>query len=260
MKVYVDLVLFLNFAFDFVLLLTVSILLKRRTSIYRLLLGAFFGSLSTLLLFFNLTTYFLFVIKVFISIFMVIISFNFVNIKFFVKNMTYLYMASILLGGFLYFLNISFSYNNKGLIFFHNGLSINFIILILVSPLILYFYVRQAKELKDNYNYYHKVTIYLNDSVINCVGYLDTGNKIVDPYFKRSIIFINKKCIKDITNFNILVPYKTIGNKGIVKCIVPKNIEIDGISFKALVGLTEETVKIDGVDCILPNIMKEKLC
>lgn len=37
MKVYLDLVFFLNFAFDFLLLLTVSLILKRHASYRRLL-------------------------------------------------------------------------------------------------------------------------------------------------------------------------------------------------------------------------------
>ena len=260
MKIYVDLVLLLNLSFDFILLLTVSILLKRKTKIYRLLLGAFFGSISTLLLFFKITSITLFLIKIFISIVMILISFGFKNIKYFFKNMFYLYTSSILLGGFLYLLNIEFSYKNKGLIFFHTGLSINFIILIIISPIILYIYVKQSRSLRNNYNYYHNVTIYLKENTIKCIGYLDTGNKIRDPYFGRSILFINKNCISNIKDFNILVPYNTIGNHGIIKCTIPQEIEVDGSLFKVLIGISEEDIKIDGVDCILPNIIQEGIC
>ena len=181
MKIYVDLVLLLNFFFDFILLLTVLILLKRKVKIYRLLIGAFLGSLTTLILFFKVSSFLLFIIKLVISILMIIVSFGFRDIKYFFKNLSYLYMTSIVLGGFLYLLNIEFSYKHNGLIFFHNGLSVNFIILIIVSPLILYLYIRQSRNLKNNYNYYHNVTIYLEKNIIKCTGYLDTGNKILDP-------------------------------------------------------------------------------
>ncbi len=260
MKIYVDLVLFLNFVFDFMLLLTVSILLKRKVKIYRLMLGAFFGSLSTLLLFFRMTSLTLFIIKIFISIGMIIIGFGFHDRVYFLKNILYLYTSSILLGGFLYLLNIEFSYKNEGLIFFHNGLSINFIILIIISPIILYIYIKQNRSLKYNYSHYHNVVIYLSDEKITCTGYLDTGNKIVDPYFNRSILFINKKFIKNINDFNIMVPYQTIGNHGIIKCICPKKVEIDGHNFQVLIGISEELIRIDGVDCILPNIIQEGIC
>ena len=69
-------------------------------------------------------------------------------------------MSSIILGGFLYFFNIQFSYKNNGLVFYHDKLSINFIVLILLSPLITYTYIKQCKSLKNNYNYYYKIEIY----------------------------------------------------------------------------------------------------
>ena len=49
---------------------------------------------------------------------------------------------------------------------------------------------KQGLNLKHNYSKYHKVNIILNDKNINCIGYVDTGNKAVDPYLKRRIIFI----------------------------------------------------------------------
>ena len=226
---------------------------------YKLLLGAFVGSLSTLLLFFPITSVVLFFFKIFLSIIMVFISFGFKNIRYIFKNWCYLYMTSIILGGFLYFLNIEFSYKNNGLVFFQEK-SINAIFLIIVSPIILYFYIKQNKELKTINNYYHKVTIYLKEETINCVGYLDTGNKLVDPYFRRSVLLVNKNMVKSKTNFNILVPYHTIGNNGFIECINPIKIEIDGKRCKALVGVSKEVIKIEGVDCLLPYKIMEGIC
>ena len=51
MKVYLDLVMFINFFLDFLLLLGVSIILKRNASIKRVILGSFFGGISILILF-----------------------------------------------------------------------------------------------------------------------------------------------------------------------------------------------------------------
>lgn len=260
MKIYVDLVLFLNFSFDFVLLLTVSYLLRRKAPIFRLLVGAFFGSLSILVLFFEVNSFTLFLIKVFISTGMILISFGFRDRRYFFKNIVYLYMSSIVLGGFLYFLNIQFSYKNEGLVFYHNGLGINIWFLIIVAPVVLFIYVKQNRDLRKNYCHYHQVTIYLKDKKIECIGYLDTGNKLVDPYFHRSILLLNQNIIVDRSLFNILVPYYTIGNQGILYCANPNKIEVDGLEYKALVGISQENIKIDGVDCILPNEIEEEIC
>ncbi|MDD6756542.1 MAG: sigma-E processing peptidase SpoIIGA, partial [bacterium] len=155
MKVYLDLIMILNFAIDFILLLSVSLMLKRNVSIYRIMLGSFIGGISILFLFFNMNSILLFLFKLIISIFMILITFGYKTIKYTLINLLYLYMSSIILGGFLYLLNLEFSYKNIGIIFFNNGLSINFIFLLIVSPIILYIYIKQTKSLKYNYSNYY---------------------------------------------------------------------------------------------------------
>ena len=121
----------LNFFFDFILLLSVSILLRRNVSIYKIMGGAFIGGISIIFLFIELNNLTLFFYKLIISILMILISFGYKNIKYTFKNILYLYTASIILGGFLYFLNVEFAYKQYGLVFIHQGLSINVIFLII---------------------------------------------------------------------------------------------------------------------------------
>ena len=54
MKIYLDLIMILNFFLDFILLLTVSLVLKRNIKVTKLMLGAFIGGISILILFFNI--------------------------------------------------------------------------------------------------------------------------------------------------------------------------------------------------------------
>lgn len=258
MKIYLDLVLLLNFTFDFLLLMSVSLLLRRNVKIVRILLGALLGSLSIFFLFIKITSLQLFLLKLIISILMVIIAFNYCDLKYTLRNLLYLYMASIVLGGFLYFLNIEFSYKNNGLVFYHNGLSINFVFLIIFSPIILYIYIRQGIKLKNNYSNYYQVDICLNGKIIKCNGYLDTGNNLVDPIKKRPIILVNKNKIKINKNY-ILVPYQSSSNHSVLKCIKVDYINIKklGIKKNVLVGIMEDKINIDGIDCLLNNKLLE---
>ncbi len=261
MKIYLDLVLFINFSFDLILLLTVALTLKRNIKIIRLIIGSLIGSLSVLLLFIKINSIELFVFKIFISIIMILITFGYKNLKYTIKNLSYLYISSIILGGFLYLLNIEFSYKKEGIVFYHNGLSINFILLLIISPLILYLYIKQNKELKNNYSYYHKIDIYYKDRILNLNSYLDTGNKLKDPYLNLPIIIINKNIIKekDIDNY-ILVPINTINNNSLIKCIKPDKVNIDGIELKKniLIGLSPLKIKMEGIDCIIGQTILEK--
>lgn len=262
MKIYIDLILLLNFGFDLLLIYSTAIVLRRQTNLKRMILAAITGSLSTLSLFIKMNSLTLFMIKIIISILMVLICFNYKNIKYTLKNLFYLYTSSILLGGFLYVLNVQFSYKNSGLIFYYKGLSINFIVLIILSPLIIYTYIKQGLELKNNYSNYYNITIYLKEGEkIETVAFLDTGNKLIDPYKRRPIILVNKKILKTINLENyVLVPYNSLNNHSLLKCIIPEKIFIQGVGFKKnfLVGISNDEIGIDGIDCILNQKLIER--
>ena len=245
----------LNFFFDFILLLSVSILLRRNVSIYKIMGGAFIGGVSILFLFIDLNSLTLFIYKFIISILMILVSFGYKSIKYTLKNILYLYTASIILGGFLYFLNVEFSYQQYGLIFVNNGLSINVIFLIIFCPIIIYIYVKQGLWLKNNYNNYYKVTIYYNNKKYLFNAFLDTGNNLTVPMTKKPVILINKKI--NVDRF-FYIPYKAVNGSGIIKCFKADKIEIDDLTKEnIIVGLLNEKIKIDGVDCLLNKKLLE---
>ena len=263
MKIYIDLVLLLNFGFDLILLFGVAIILRRQTTLKRLLLGALVGSLTILSMFIEMNSLTLFLIKIIVSILMVLIVFGYHDIKYLGNNLFYLYTSSILLGGFLYFLNLQFSYKNEGLIFYFDGLSVNVIALIILSPIIIYAYVKQGLLLKNHYSNYYNVDIYLESGkVIETTAFMDTGNKLEDPYKKRPIILLNKELIDLDYNKEriVLVPYDAINHHGLLKCIIPEKIFIQGIGFRSnfLIGLSNEKILIDGVDCIMHSKLIER--
>lgn len=263
MKIYLDLVLLLNFGFDFILLFAVAIVLRRQTTLKRLLLASIIGSITIIAMFIKLNSLSLFLIKIIISIIMVLITFKFKNIKYTLNNLFYLYTSSILLGGFLYFLNLECSYKHEGLLFYYNGLSINAIILLIISPIIIYTYIKQGINLKNNYSNYYNIDIYLkNGQIIETTAFLDTGNKLEDPYKKRPIILLNKELIKiNYTKDKILlVPYDSLNNHSLLKCIIPDKIFIQGVGFRNnfLIGLATEKIMIDGVECIINSKLLER--
>lgn len=191
---------------------------------------------------------------------MVITSFGLKSLKYTLKNIIFLYLSSIILGGGLYLLNIEFSYDNKGIIFYNNGLSINFLILVILSPIIIYIYVKESKNLKSNYSNYYQVYIRIKKYVIECTGFIDTGNKLIDPYKKRPIILIYNNKLK-LSDFNkIMVPAKTVIGTKMIECIKIDELRIDNevIEKDVLLGIIDKKIKIDGIDCLLHyKVMEE---
>lgn len=258
MKIYLDLIMILNFLIDFVILLSVSVILKRNIKLTKIMLGAFIGGISILILFFDINNFLLFLIKVLISILMVLVTFGFRDIKYTLVNLLYLYMSSIILGGFLYLLNLEFSYKHVGIIFYNNGLSINFIFLIIFSPIILYIYIKQTKKLRYNYSNYYKAEIFIKNKKYKYTAYMDSGNVLVDKLTHKPVILIDKrKLLFNIKEFR-LIPYMGINGSNMIKVIKIDRLIFNNNEYSnVLLGIMDK-ISLDGVDIILNRKLLEE--
>lgn len=250
MTIYIDIILIINFIIDLLLLLSVSFLLKRRASLTRIIISSSIGSLSTLLLFVIHNNFLLLIYKLLISIIMIIITFKYNNFHYFKDNLIYLYIISIILGGTIYLINNQISSINNGLIFTSNNLKINLFLLIIITPIIIYKYLKTTKNYQITYSNYYDIDIYYNDLCIKGTAFLDTGNNLKDPYFKRPIILINKELINEPVK-TFLVPYSVVNNqKGLLEVFSPKKIIVNNKKCKkTLLGLSD--ININGIKIIL---------
>ena len=242
MTIYLDLLFLLNFIYDLLLLLTVSVTLKRNTKFKRILLGSSFGAISTFIILIPINKYLLLILKILTSVIMLIITYSFKNIKYFLNNLLYLYMTSVILAGFLYFLKLEFN-------------NLSYLISLSIAPLILYLYVREQKKLKEIVNYYKKVIVtFKNNKTLSLNGFIDSGNKLKDPITGKYIILVNKKTLKGIYNIRspMYVPIKTINNKSLLPCISIKNIIIDNKTYNNyLLGISDTFNGFDNINCLL---------
>ena len=247
MKVYIDLLFILNFIYDFLLLMTISVTLKRNTLLKRLLFGSLFGGLSTFIILIPINKYILLILKIILGLIMIIITYGYKSIKYFIDNIIYLYMTSVILAGFLYFLKIEFN-------------NLSYIIILLISPVILYLYIKEQRKLKEIVNFYKKVIInFKNNKILELNGFIDSGNKLIDPVTNKYIILVNKKKLKGIYNIRspMYVVVSTVNKTSLLECISIKNIVIDNkVYTNYLLGLTDSEFK--DFDCLLNyHIMEE---
>ena len=245
MKIYIDLFFLFNVIMDFMIILGTSIILKRNSNLIRIIISSLIGGFSSILLFGNINKILIEVISIIV---MMLISFGYKGIKYVLRNIFYMYLLSTLIGGIIYLFNVKVS----------NNIVINYFIIIVISSLVLILYIKENRKIKNIYNNYYKVDIYFKDkSKISVVGFIDTGNNLYDPYRNRPIILLSNKYIRE-DNY-ILVPYYTMSGEGLLKCIKPDIIFIDGIGYRGnvLIGFSESPKLIDGVDVILhKDIMK----
>lgn len=248
MTVYIDILMIINFLFDFFLLLTINVALKRFTLMRRLVLASLFGEVTLLSLFIPIPSFVLTILKVFLGIIMVIIAFGYKNIKYTFYNVVYLYMLSVILGGFIYYLNIEFQ--------------ISYAIILAIAPFILYVFILSIKALREIKNYYYKVEIYFDKENYIMTGFLDTGNKLRDPITNKPIILVNKKKLKGCINIRspMYVPYNALNHHGLLLCIKPKYIVVNEKKLtNYLIGLSDENFKLNGIDCLLNYQIREDI-
>lgn len=241
MIIYIDLLIILNFIYDLLILNVVSIVLKRNTNKKRLILSSLIGELSILLIRCNYII--LIISKIILALVLNIISFNYKNIKYTLINLSYFYMISIILGGFIYYCYLN---------------NINYIITMLIIPILLTIYIIQ-NNLKYNYNNYYNTVITLNNNhIINGIGYIDTGNNLIDPINNKLIIVLNKNIINPKKYY--LVPIQVLNETLLLKCIKIKNIKINNKIFNNItLAISDTYINIDGVDILLNNNLRKEL-
>ena len=242
MTIYIDLLFILNFIYDMLLLITVCITLKRNTKFIRIFLGSLFGSVTTFIIFLPINKYLMLLLKIILGLTMLTITFTYKNFRYFINNVLYLYMTSVILAGFLYFLKIEFN-------------NLCYSISLIIAPFILYLYLKGQKELKNIVNYYQKIIInFKNNRHLELTGFIDSGNKLRDPITNKYIILINKSKLKGIYNIRspIYVPITTVNNKSLLECIAIKSIEVGNKQYtNYLIGLSDTFKGFDNVDCLL---------
>lgn len=248
MIVYIDLVCIINFIYDFLILLTVSFTLKRNRKIYYYILSSLIGVLSIFLLFLKINNIILFLLKILISIIMVIVAFGYKSIKYTISNIIYFYMTSIILAGFLYLIKGNSS-----------NFNLNYIMLLIIGPIILFIYYKSNKKLKNTYSDYYKIKIVFDNIEYNLVSFYDNGNNLKDPISRKSIIIVGNSRLEKIYNIRspVYVPVITVKGTHLMKCFKPSYIILnDKKIYNYLIG--ESSIKFnDGVECLLNKSLKE---
>lgn len=256
MIIYVDVLLIFNFVIDLLLLLSVAVTLKRKVSFYSIVSGAFVGSFSIILLFYEFNNIELFFLKFMISIIMILVAFKYRDIKYFIKNISYLYFSSIILGGGIYLFNNMVSLENNNFKFISNGYQLNFIGMLILSPLLIAYYVRKIKTLKEHTQYRYYTSIKYKDKNIEGIGYIDSGNSLT---FKRKpVVLISSSLINFEIDDYTLLPYQALNHIGIVKCFKIDYLKYDSNIMKNIyLGVMENDVGFDGIDFLLNSKMME---
>lgn len=240
---YYEFIFIVNFLLDFMILYGTKRILKINKKYIRLLFGSIIGASTTIFLFIKVSNISLAIIKIILSIFINYVSFGRRNI---LKNTFYFYLISIILGGSFYLFDFSKSIVSC------------YLFLIIGSFLIVLIICKECLSYKEKIINKYLVKIVYQKKEYLLEGFIDTGNRLISPIKKESVILVNLKLpLKKI----IYVPYKALNTTGIIPCVRPDKIIINNQEINnCLVGIANEEFAISNVNCILPNKLKEELC
>lgn len=259
MKIYLDYVFMINFLFDFILLLGISMILKRNVSKLRLFFGALFGGLSFFIIFLNISSTLFLFLKMFFAFLMILITFSYKNFKYTMNNFIYLIILSVLMGGCLYLINIEIGYNHVGMLFFTNGKSLNMILLIFIGLFTTLLYSKYIKKIKRESVNKYKTSIFIDNKELKLNGFLDTGNELM--YFGKPVLILNKGINIDLDNKKIYyIPFTTLNSNGVMKCIKLDKIFIENLGFfeNVYLGISNDKFHLKEADIILNVNLREE--
>lgn len=237
---YIESIFILDFWINFLIIYATSIVLKRKIKLFNAILSSFIGSISVIILFLNISEIQRIILKIYFSILIILFAFKYKNLKYTFINLTTFYLINIVLGGVFYLFKIESFYNS---IFF----------LFILSPIIIYIYIRQAKLLKTKEELFLNVKICIGKKTLDLIGFLDSGNTLT--YKQNPVIITNIS--NDFDSKKFYIPYNTIGNYGLLECIKTDKVIVNNKEYKNVMLGFSENFEIEGANILLNTKMGE---
>lgn len=227
--IYADILIIVNFLTDYFLLLLTFKLIRNKEKIFRVVLSALVGGISSLYIFFPTDSTLIDIFyKMSLCAIMTFIAIGFPNLKQFIRFCLYLFGITSLYGGLIYAL---FNILKSNKLYFENGIAYFNISPVFLCGMTVIFYfgtilfcrifgIGGITHQKCN------VKISFDEKTIDLIAMVDTGNSITDYFGKSEIIITDSKNFNKIfqsidnTKYNHrfrIVPCSTVSGEDILK-------------------------------------------
>ena len=196
MVIYVDILIFVNFVIDYLILRLEAKILKINYKLWRLVIGAISSSVFSLYIFLPKQGIIIdILIRVLCSVVTILIAFGFCNLKYYFRNIVVFFAVSYLFAGIVFCLTTIRPNNNinvyNGVVYFNISpvllLLMSFIIYLLIAILKKVF--NKTAETADRLN----VSLKFYGISITTVAIIDTGHSLCDIFGDNLMIIIDKR-------------------------------------------------------------------
>lgn len=199
MYIYAEYLILENLIINYIILYITKKFTRTQTSTIRLLIASLIGALYTLVVFFpSLIFMTRFIVKISISILIIIVAFNPIDLTNFVKQIATFYVVSFVFAGaalaLFYFTN-GFSLTSRGIFYIKD-----FPVKLLITAVILSGLLIKATwgfiQMKIRKNkIFVPIKIRLNNKQVEITALLDTGNSLKDPITESPVIIVEFSAI-----------------------------------------------------------------
>ena len=267
-EIYLDVLFGINFIMDCLVIFIVNKICKYAATYFKIFISAAFGAIWSVIAvimpinirwFINICTYIL------VSYVMIRICAGRCGIKSVIKGVGILYAVTLTLGGAIHVL---YYYTYTGWLIKHIVVRDNrLIIFVLISVvLVVLIYLELIRAKTYNSCKCHLICV-ISGEKVEMMGYIDTGNVLIDPIYKKPVTVVEKSTfsnilskIKDYTTVKYhLIPFNSLGcEHGLMEVIAVDTMYIYYGSKKetingALVGLITGKLSTDGEYTALIN-------
>lgn len=202
MTFYIDVIFFENIIMNYIILFATGLIIKKDLKHLRLIISSVIGAIYAIMSYISgVTLYTNKITKLLLSIVMVYIAYNPINIKILLKNAIIFYLTSFCFGGAAYYLLFYISPEQINNI---NGiLTGSYPIKIAILGGILGFFIinigfKIIKSKLDKNSIFYNIEIFMEEKSVQVKTILDTGNLLVEPITSFPVIIIEGEKIKEV--------------------------------------------------------------
>ncbi len=250
--IYADLLVILNIVVTMIIIITTSEILKIQSEKTRYVAGALAGGfLSLIILAPPVNLFFSVLIRVFMSLIIVLLSFKVHSFRLYMKCFFIFNGVSFLLAGIMFAAGMLISNNsvvaNNG--FLYVDFSISAVILIICASFLLIKIINRSIFMKNRKDLIFDTEIHYCGRKISVKSFFDSGNSLQDIFTGRPVIIVSAEEIKPLLEASFydeirsffengeyesfsgkirLLPVRTLGNSCFIPAFTAKKAVVSG--------------------------------
>lgn len=251
MVIYVDLLLCYNLLVHFCLLSSTAAISMTRCKKGRLLLGSLLGSVFSFAIFLRFNAAEFMLLKFLMAVLLILTAFGFGNLRLFVRRILLFLAVNLVYAGAM--MAVALGIAPAGMVYrsgvaYFGGDTVSYVLGLLLGYLLLRGFVWFLARKKGERRHY-PVKVRCGEKTAEFVAFYDSGNRAVDPYSGRPVLFLAPETARQILPEQLLpafvsgrldeavlgfghkvrlLPVDTVSGSRMTLSFVPDEILVDG--------------------------------